>query len=370
MSNLFSFELEDQIKSLQRDYNYNLKEFTIEVALSKFKGKNFNYSQYIEGSSVIFIPEYQRDYVWKSEMKCKFIESLMLGIPMPPLFAFTLDDSGNMELIDGVQRLTTIQDFVDNKFKIINLDLLDKLNGYKFKDLHPSRQRKFRDLSLRIFVFSEKADAGIRADIYNRINSTGKKLTEAEIRKGAFMNNQFYSFILETSESDSFNQLFSSAKPSTKLRGEKEELVSRFFAYSDCYNDFVHSVKHFINDYIVKEGDTFTSQVKASKTEEFERTMNFVKSNFPNGFRKSSNFKSIPRVRFEAIAIGANLALREERNLKPVYMDWLYSNEFKTHTTSDAANNKNKLVGRIEFVRDCLLNNIKKEELTYTTDKS
>ncbi|MGB0878958.1 MAG: DUF262 domain-containing protein [Polaribacter sp.] len=365
MENHSSLELENQIKSLQRDYNYNLKDFTIELALSKFKGKDFDYENHSGLSSVIYIPKYQRDYVWKNDMKCKFIESLMLGIPMPPLFAFTLDDSGNMELIDGVQRLTTIQDFVNDKFKISELDLLDKLNDMKFKDLHPSRQRKFKDLGLRIFIFSEEADAGIRADIYNRINSTGKKLTEAEIRKGAFMSNSFYNFVLELSEGKVFNNMYTSTKPTNKLRGEKEELVSRFFAYSDRYHDFVHSVKHFINKYITDKGLSFDENEKRIKKEEFENVMRFVERYFPNGFNKTSTSKAIPRVRFEAIAIGTNLALRDKKDLVPAYMDWVDSKEFKRHTTSDAANNKSKLVGRIEFVKNCLLNIITKEELTY-----
>ncbi len=359
-------ELESQIKDLQQDYNYNLREYTIEIALEKFQGKDYDYLSNPDSSSVIFIPSYQRDYVWPHDLKCKFIESLLLGIPMPPLFAFTLDDTGNMELIDGVQRLTTIKEFVNNKFKITKLELLDGLNGYKFKDLHPARQRKFKDLGLRIFVFSEKADAGIRADIYNRINSTGKKLTDSEIRKGAFMNNPFYSFVLECSESEIFNKLFSSAKSNDKLRGEKEELVSRFFAYSDNYQNFVHSVRLFINDYIISKKESFDDDEKAEKIKELNDVIGFVETHFPNGFRKDSTFKAIPRVRFEAIAVGSNLALRENPSLTPTYMDWLTSDEFKKHTTSDAANNRNKLVGRIEFVKDCLLNNIKKEDLTFS----
>ena len=358
-------ELEEQIKILQRDYNYNLKEYTVEIAIAKFKDKNYDFTNPNNTSSVIFIPQYQRDYVWTLDLKCKFIESLLLGIPMPPLFAFTLDESGNMELIDGVQRLTTIRDFINNKFKISKLELLDGLNGYKFGDLHPARQRKFKDLGLRIFVFSEKADEGTRADIYNRINSTGKKLTEAEIRKGAFMNNRFYSFILKCSESNEFNKLFSSAKPSEKLRGEKEELVSRFFAYSDSYKNFVHSVRHFINDYI-KENQDISEEDLKYKLDEFENVLIFVEKYFPYGFRKDSKFSSIPRVRFEAIAVGSNLALRENPELIPENMDWLDSVEFKKHTTSDAANNKSKLTGRIEFVKDCLLNKKKKEDLTYS----
>ena len=357
-------ELERQIKELQQDYNYNLREYTIEIALEKFKGRDYELEK-SNLSSIIFIPSYQRNFVWGNDLKCKFIESLMLGVPMPPLFAFTLDETGNMELIDGVQRLTTIKEFVDNKFKITNLKLLENLNNYRFKDLHPSRQRKFKDLGLRIFVFSEKANEGIRADIYNRINSTGKKLTEAEIRKGAFMENSFYSFILECSESSLFNKVFSSAKPSEKLRGEKEELISRFFAYSDNYMEFSHSVKTFIDEYISNKKDNFTEEEKIKKQNELNATLNFVKKYFPNGFKKEENTKAIPRVRFEAISIGTNLALRENINLEPVYMDWIDSKEFKIHTTSDAANNRNKLISRIEFVRDCLLNRIKKEDLSF-----
>lgn len=357
-------DLEKHIKDLQQDYNYNLKEYTIEIALQKFRGKDFDYNPESNSSSVIFIPSYQRDYVWTADLKSKFIESIILGIPMPPLFAFTLDDSGNMELIDGVQRLTTIKEFYNSKFKINNLELLDGLNGYKFKDLHPSRQRKFLDLSLRIFVFSEKADAGIRADIYNRINSTGKKLTEAEIRKGAFMNNAFYNFVLEAAESEEFNKLFSTAKSNEKLRGEKEELLSRFFAYSDEYLSFVHSVKHFINNYIISKKDITTEELELKKNE-LLNTLEFVERWFPNGFTKENNFKAIPRVRFEAIAIGTNLALRENPALQPRNMEWLNSLEFKKHTTSDAANNKSKLIGRIEFVRDCLLGRIINTELTF-----
>lgn len=360
-------ELEIQIKDLQKDYNYNLKEFTIEVVLGKFiNDRNYDFASAKDDASVIFIPKYQREYVWPPELKSKFIESLFLGIPMPPLFAFTLDDSGNNELIDGVQRLSTIKAFRENKIKISGLELLDELNGYRFQDLHPSRQRKFLDLSVRIFVFSERADEGIRADIYKRINSTGKKLTDPEIRKGVFMNNLFYSFILERAESPEFNKVFSSAKSNEKLRGEKEELVTRFFAYSDKYQNFVHSVKHFLDNYIVEQGkQNLSDEDFLEKKNEFNSTLNFIETYFPNGFRKDANFKSIPRVRFEAIAIGTNLALRENPDLKPEYMEWLESNEFKRHTTSDAANNKNKLVGRIEFVRDCLLNKIKKDELSY-----
>lgn len=349
--------IEDQIKSMQTDYNYNLKEYTIDLALDKFVGKDDNNAQ--KSKSVIYIPSYQREYVWKDDMKSKFIESLILGIPMPPLFAFTLDDSGNMELLDGVQRLTTIKEFTENKFKLKDVELLDSLNGLKFKDLHPARQRKFYDTSIRIFVFSERADESIRADIYNRINSTGKRLTDAEIRKGAFMNNSLYRFILNLSEGNTFNNLFSSAKNEFSLRGEKEELTLRFFAYSEQYQEFKHSVRNFLNMYVKSKANISDEELN-EKERDFENTFNFIERHFPNGFRKD-NSQSIPRVRFEAISIGVNLALKsrpEILNFENINIDWLESEEFKKHTTSDAANNKSKLVGRIEYVKNKILENI------------
>lgn len=355
-------ELENQIKELQKDYDYNLKEYPIEVVIQKFVG-DLESIDLQDAVSSIFVPKYQRKFVWQDEMKCRFVESLFLGVPIPPLFAFTLDESGNLELIDGVQRLSTIKEFVSGKLKLEGLELLDKLNDFTFTDLHPSRQRKFNSIGIRIYVLTEKADEGVRADIFNRINSSGVKLTDSEIRKGAFLYNEFYDFILECIEIPAFKKLFVTPKPSEKQRGEKEELVSRFFAYSDRYSEFEHSVKHFINNYIVETGKAPFD--KDEKKNEFERMLNFVEQYFPNGFRKNSTSKSIPRVRFEAIAVGVNLALRIDPDLVPVRLDWLNSEEFRNFTTTDAANNKNKVIGRIEFVRDCLMGRVAMGNLTY-----
>ncbi|MDI9312330.1 MAG: hypothetical protein QM535_19125 [Limnohabitans sp.] len=98
---------------------------------------------------------------------------------------------------------------------------------------------------------------------------------------------------------------------------------------------------------------------------ELFNSLKFVEDNFPNGFRKSESSKSIPRVRFEAIAVGTNLALRKNPRLVIDNVKWINSNEFKHWTTSDAANNKSKVIGRIEFVKNCLEGNQELIQLTY-----
>lgn len=356
---------EEQIREIQQDYNYRIADFSIGELLKKFvlKGQTPTFED--ESISGLYVPEYQRDLVWPEKMQSKFIESLLMGVPIQYLFAFELDEDGNLELLDGVQRLSSIKAFVDNKLILTELEELDALNNFIFNDLNTSRKRKFLNTQLKLYIINENTDEGIRADIFRRVNEGGKKLEPAEIRKGKFIGNSFYSFILEMADSNEFKKLFSSTKETDKLRGEKEELISRFFALSNNYKNFVHSVKGFLDEYIIETNISFDEKIKNEMQNEFFNTLKFVETHFPNGFRKSNSSKSIPRVRFEAIAVGCNLALRQNPNLNISNVNWIDSKEFKQWTTSDAANNKAKVTGRIEFVKNCLIGEVDLTKLNY-----
>ncbi len=363
--------VEEQIKDIEKDYNYRLVEWPIEVLVKKFvsKASNKSYKELLprgaEQFSVIIVPDFQRDFVWDDPMKAKFIESIFMKIPIPPLFAFQLDDEGNLELLDGVQRLSTIKAFVNDEFALDGLGVLNSLNNYKFSELEISRQRKFNNLSLKIYVLEEDADEGVRADIFNRINSTGKKLTPAEVRRGSFLDNPFYKFIEECVELPEFKILFSTAKENDKLRGDKEELITRFFAYTEKYTEFEHSVKEFLDDYIKEKGELFTNDEKEQKIQMLKNALSFISRHFPNGFRRTVTSRTIPKVRFESIAIGTSLALQENPSLSDPSLRWLESKEYSEWVTSGSSNNRTKLIGRIEFVRDCLLSRIDINSLTY-----
>jgi len=154
--------------------------------------------------------------------------------------------------------------------------------------------------------------------------------------------------------------------PKNKVnRGEYEELVLRFFAYSESYLSFVHSVENFLDNYLLmKQKNGFNeNELKTN----LESVINFVKKYFDKPyFSRKGRDNSTPRVRFEALSVGIFLALKENPELVPQNFDWLYSKEFKTHTTSDASNNKGKLKDRVEFVRDCLLG--RNKELHYNNE--
>lgn len=333
---------EEQIVQEKEPVSYDTREYPVEVLINKFNVGEF------------LIPNYQRDFIWEKdkEKMSRFIESILLDLPIPYLFFADEEETGKLEIVDGSQRIRTLKAFHENTFELQGLDVLDLLNGFKFEDLVESRQRRFLRKTLRSIELTERASSDVRRDLFARINSKPYDLLPMEVRKGTF-DGRFYNFI----DSCAKNPLFTEICPISddrKKRGEAQELVLRFFAYSDRFEEFTHRVDDFLDAYMKDKHEQGFDQ--ASMQEEFDRMLTFINKNFQFGFRKSKGSKTTPRVRFEALSVGANLALRINPDLVPKNItNWLESGEFKSHTTSDASNSRTKVIGRITYVRDNLL---------------
>lgn len=349
---------EKEIKDKSIPYEYQTKQIPLKVIKLDFE-ESTNLEK-----SLIFIPDYQREFVWDETKQSKFIESLFLGVPIPPVFVAQTNEEGRLEVIDGSQRIRTVVRFLKNEFKLKGLEKLKSLNGFYFNDFESPRQNKFNLIDMRFHVLTDKATPQTRADIFKRINTTSEPLTDSQIRKGEFANNPFYKFVLEMANSERFKNDFYTGKDIKGNKGEHEELILRYFVYSKSYLKHKHDVGAFLNTF-VEEHEVFSDFEKTQMQEDFYKMLDFVEMYFPFKFNKTSTGKAIPRVRFESISIGVHLALKIKTDLKPVYMEWLYSDEFDKNTTSDASNNEGKLKVRVEFVRDCLLNVKTKEMLNF-----
>lgn len=322
---------------LQKTVDFDVKELTFEILAQKMNIDD------------IIIPDYQRKKIWSEDHRSRFIESIVLGFPVPFLFLADKED-GRLEIIDGYQRLSTIQDFLNNKLRLDDLEKLTTVIGFKYEDFPASQRRKLNNRTIRAIVLSDKSDPNVRFDIFERINSGSMVLSAAEFRKGAFRG-PFYDLVLELSEHDLFEKLCPVGRARAD-RGEKEELVLRYFAYAERYRKFRHDVTNFLNNYIRDKNKNVDIE---RKRHEFNAMIGFVQEYFPYGFRKSKSARSTPRVRFEAISVGAHLALKEKPNLRPRNADWLHSDEFQLETTTHASNSAPRLRSRIEFVRDALM---------------
>ena len=203
---------------------------------------------------------------------------------------------------------------------------------------------------MRIIVLSDDTTVEIRKEIFNRINTTGIRANPSEVRRGSYAG-PFMDFLKECTKNDLFIQICPVSE-TNKKRYEDLELVLRFFAFLNYSDHFKHRVDGFLDEYVESVSANFDQ--KAYK-EEFEKMLWFVDKYFENGFKKRNNSKSTPRVRFEAISVGVALALREKPDLIPKSMDWVNGEEFKVHTTTHASNSPNRVNGRINFVKDKLL---------------
>jgi Protein of unknown function DUF262 len=341
---------DEQIMEKQKIVDYQIREYTIELLVKKFQeGRK-------ENKNDIFIPDYQRKFVWDEKKQSFFIESLLLGMPIPYMFsADSAENDGRSEIVDGSQRLRTMEAFLDNKLVLVDLKKLDFLNGFRFSDFLDSRQRRFKRKTIRLIELTEKADYKVRKEIFSRINTTATLLSEMELRRGVY-EGDFSDFLRTCSENVKFHLLCPVSSKRT-VREEYQELVLRFFAYGEQLDKFVHSVKNFLDDYASEKSQQFDA---AAMEEDFENMLDFVNIHFPYGFKKTENHNSTPRVRFEAISVGVHLALKVKPNLIPAQpvSNWLESEAFKAHVTSDAANNLSKVLGRIEFVKNKLLTNL------------
>jgi hypothetical protein len=339
-------EAEAEIRDKQKPVDYDTKEYPVEILVQKYT------HGLSDDTNELFIPDYQREMAWDDARQSKFIESVILGLPIPYIFVADIADAENearLEIIDGTQRIRALARFLNNELKLEGLKKLMKLNDFRFSDLLLPRQRRFKRTTLRMIQLTEKATEDIRRDMFERINTGSVELNEMEKRRG-IDGGPFLHFIEQLSKFSEFRSLcpFSEALVN---RREPEEFVLRFFAYLNNYQNFNRQVNEFLNEYL-KNNNSFD---EVSMRNEFESMLQFVNKYFPNGFRKGQKHTTTPRIRFEAIAVGTALALRENGDLIPVSMEWLDSEEFKFHTTSDASNSKPKVKNRIEYVRDQLL---------------
>ncbi|GMM14864.1 hypothetical protein LABF186_19830 [Lactobacillus amylovorus subsp. animalium] len=337
----------NQIDKLQQEVSYDTRDYPIEYLVQNYESRKF------------FRPRYQRnELVWDERRQARFIESLLLGYPIPMLFLADTDE-GKLEIVDGLQRISTLVSFMQNKLILEKLEKLTDLNGFKFKDLPESEKNRFPMNSLRVIVLRKNTDEKTKIDLFNRINTSSLQANDAEVRSGVEILNPFMQLINKLSNDKTFLRLIGLSAAKLK-RKENVELASRFFAYSHEYKNFKHSVRSFVNSFIEKSGEKYTVGAKEDFEKEFKNTFKFIDDFYPKDIFHNNGIHMTPRVRFEAISVGTNLALKKDPKLKirkEDVLNMVQTSEFKEYTTSDASNSRPKIIKRIEFVENYLLEN-------------
>ena len=273
---------------------------------------------------IIIRPQFQRLFRWDIEQKSRLIESILIGIPIPPIFVQQRKD-GVWEIVDGLQRVSTILEFVgvlkDKQPKaLVKTKFLPSLDGIFFKefeniedskDNHFSKeiQLVFKRVPLGVEIIKRESDPTTKYELFDRLNSGGSSLTEQEIRNAIFLIEKPFAIELlhKLAENDNFtNSVALSDKDITNAYNE--EIVLRFLAYTEVPHKFIkygNSVKDFLDNYLrenIKEENLYLLENK------FKKFFYFMNKHFQeNSFRTYRNGKYIQGFKiskFEAIVIG------------------------------------------------------------------
>lgn len=276
-----------------------------------------------QSGDLLISPEFQRLFRWKNFQKTRFIESILLGIPIPPIFVAE-DKEGKWELVDGLQRLSTVLSFfgllkeTDKNNWIMDAgDLVPELEGYNKDNLPQIFQRNIKRAYCRVEIIKWDSKLDMRYELFNRLNTGGLALTEQEIRNCIFRGNssEFNDYLCELASMKEFEEITNVSK-NKKDELYLQELVLRFTALYNCYESIDGNVSQFLTKYMkcVTSGEIALDFNKMKEI--FVRVINLLYQNVGEEVFFSSN-KQFSSSYFDGVMIGVSRNLEfYEKNIR------------------------------------------------------
>lgn len=206
--------------------------------------KKLNKEQY-------YIPKFQRKYVWSQNDASRFIESLLLGLPVPGIFLYKESDSQRHLVIDGQQRLKSLAKFYKGVFgkKAFHLSgLKSKWNDLSYGQLEEDDRLRLDDAIIHATIFKQDTPTDNMDSVYEvfeRINTGGMKLSPQEIRT-CVAHGSFNDFLFIANENETWRNIFGP----TSQRLKDIELILRFFAFRDSLSSYTKPMKLFLTNFM------------------------------------------------------------------------------------------------------------------------
>jgi uncharacterized protein with ParB-like and HNH nuclease domain len=286
-----------------------------------------------EDGDVDIHPAFQRVFRWTDEQKSKLIDSILLGIPLPSFFVSTKED-GTWDVIDGVQRLSTIFSFL-GKYKnekkesqpmltLTGTDNLPALQGLTADDMPEEMIRMFKREKINIVIIKQESHTKSKYELFQRLNTNGSSLSNQEVRNCILIMEsiEFYEWFDGLSTNENFQ---STMCVTERLVKEKyhQELLARFIVFTErkiVKNDVLREIGRYVTDELMDIGkDNFD---RVNFKQKFELTFKKIDEALgDNAFRRydaaQKKYKG-PFVLsiFEAFALGlGQLSLDEIDNI-------------------------------------------------------
>lgn len=340
-------EMQDQLEAQRRKVDVDNLTITVRELLSMAEQEELKRA-----------PTYQRKFRWNEEAESRLIESVLLGLPIPNLF-FATNIDGSWEVVDGLQRISTIIHYAaatpnllaeigkDTPLVLRNLEKLSSFNGLAFSDLPVPVQLAFTKRGMGVTALSDKSDPKTRFDTFERLNRGAVALTPQEVR-ACINEGPFNELLRELAEYVQFKELVKLQR-ANEDNATREELVLKFFAYYYEPQTFDGAVTNFLNGYMERASSAFDIE---NGRRLFTRTVDGLAA-LIDGPLLRSNTSVTPQNELEAVLVGAATVLETNDRLGAPPTGWLDDADLVSASTG-ATNTRAKLKARIERAQQLL----------------
>lgn len=291
-------ELIDENTSYSDDSIFNITSYGSDIMFREI------ISMWDDGD--IIKPEMQRYYVWDKKEASRFIDSILLGLPLPSIF-LAKGKNNKLQLVDGFQRVMTVYSFVkkeiyepDNSpFSLVNSDLInDKWKGKKFSQLSDDEQRRIRTSTIHAIIFEQKQpsdDTGMY-QVFERLNTSGRSLKPQEIRNCVY-HSEFNELLKKLNTDKNWRRIYNFDKLDViDSRMLDVELILRMYAFAfldsqpESKKTQINLIK-YLNMFMYRN-QNFKVIAKEEIQDSFSYIMNFLTTHFSTDLFRNYNDKN------------------------------------------------------------------------------
>ena len=326
-------KVDDYTEDEEEVFRYSITSYGVDYTVDRLVNRL--------NSGKIIIPDFQRKYVWNIKDASRFIESLILGLPVPGVFFCQEKESNKMLVIDGQQRLKSLQFFYNKVFKDSQVFKLkgvqDDLEGLTIDDLDSNDSNKLDDSVIHATVIKQDSPDDDDSSIYmifERLNTGGMKLAPQEIRACIF-HGPFNEMLADLANNDDWKKIY--AVENQRLKSE--ELILRFFTLHERWGDYRKGLKGFLNKFM-EDNQNIDEKKQELLTKLFSSTIKFIYSTIgENAFRLSKNlnaavYDSIMVATAKRLSTGNNVDMKR---FKESYIQLLEQPEYRRFVESNTA---------------------------------
>lgn len=272
----------------------------------------------LENDEIDLQPDFQRvTDVWDNVKKSRLIESILLGLPLPSFYFSENPVSQKLSIIDGLQRICAIRDFVlekENPLKLEGLQFLKNFEGFTFSQLARPEVKRIKSLKITMNTLRKGTPLDVKYIIFQRVNTAGVPLTPQEMRH-ALNQGPAAIFIKELADMESFKKATNYSVESKRM--QDRDFVNRFIAFFIGYQDYMGDLDMFLNDKM-GELNKMTSEQRDNIRVSFDKAMKccyeiFKKDTFRKRYKQEDRRKPISKSVYDTLSVNIAWLSDEEQ---------------------------------------------------------